>query len=92
LFKILFTKKKGKFLEFIDFGHRLNVTRFAYHWTLGAFNIRDPNDEIKIIDDSIENVLIRIYRPSKISRSKSYTTIFLFHGGGHFLGSAGIEI
>lgn len=90
--KNIFTKKKGKFLEFIDFGHRLNVTRFAYHWTLGAFSIRDPNDEIKIIDDTIDNVSIRIYRPRKISRSKSYTTIFLYHGGGHFLGSAGIEI
>ena len=66
------------------------MTRFAYHWTLGAFNIRNPNDEIKIIDDSIENIPIRIYRPNQISLSEHHhPTILLLHGGGHFLGSAG---
>ena len=69
-------------------GHRLNVTRFFYHWTIGAFNIRDRNDRILIFDDIADNIPIRIYRPENRSNQLSPTVIY-YHGGGHFLGTAG---
>lgn len=77
-------------LEAFDLGHRLNVTRFFYHWSIGAFSIRDPNDKIEILDDLIENIPIRIYRSDKkASESDLNPTIIFYHGGGHFLGTAG---
>ena len=71
--------------------HRVNLTRFAYYWTLGAFNIRDPNDNIAIVDELVQNVPIRIYKPMKRSDNRDETapmpTILFFHGGGFFVGS-----
>lgn len=69
-------------------GHRLNVTRFFYHWTIGAFNIRDSNDQILVYDELVDNVPIRVYRPQNRA-DQTMPTIIFYHGGGNFLGSAG---
>ena len=67
---------------------------------LGAFNIRDPADNIQVTDEHVEHVPIRIYRPPKLNRplstnntatnnvttNDSYPTILFFHGGGFMYG------
>ena len=72
--------------------HRVNLTRFAYYWTLGAFNIRDENDNIAIVDELIQNVPVRIYKPMSRKdggddKQTTMPTILFFHGGGFFVGS-----
>jgi acetyl esterase/lipase len=80
----------GRFVELIGLYHRLNVTRLAYHLTIGAFSMRDPNDRIQVTDEFIEHVPIRVYRPMNrlTSHEELLPTIIFFHGGGFFLGSA----
>lgn len=64
------------------------MTRIAYHWTVGAMNIRDPNHFIEIIDEDVEHCSMRIFR-SMNRTGKVMPTIIFYHGGGHFVGSAG---
>lgn len=75
-------------LEYFDIGHRLIMTRIAFHWTVGAINIRDPNHYIDIIDEDIEHCSMRIFRPMN-QTAELMPTIIFYHGGGHFVGSAG---
>lgn len=84
-----FLNRVGLFMEYFNICTRLDITRFAYHWTIGAFNIRDPADFIQVIDEAVEHVSMRIYRPLNHSEDLISTIIF-YHGGGHFVGSADI--
>jgi acetyl esterase/lipase len=82
-------------LEKLNIVHRLNFTRFAYHTAVGRFNIRNEKDNIQITEEYIDHVLIRIYKPLNQTIRKSHNenllpTILYYHGGGYFLGSAGI--
>lgn len=79
----------GLVLESFNFGHRLDLTRFGYHWSIGAFSIRDPADGIQIIDEEVEHCSMRIFRPMNQSIAATIPTIIYYHGGGHFVGSAG---
>jgi hypothetical protein len=82
---------KYKFLEYTEISNRVNFTRFMYYWSVGAFNIRDPKDNILVDDRIIEHVSIRIYKPVNISEEgKMIPTIVFFHGGSYFLGNAGL--
>ncbi|RNA00998.1 arylacetamide deacetylase-like 4 [Brachionus plicatilis] len=82
----------GYFTEKIGILHRVNVTRFSYHISVGSFNIRDHNDNISVHDEIIEHLSIRIYRPmgrNKVSnKNKTLPAILFYHGGGYFVGSA----
>jgi acetyl esterase/lipase len=80
--------------------HRINITRFSYHIAIGAYNIRDPLDQIEVRDETIEHMSVRIYRPRcripenldlDESAIAAYVapTILFYHGGGFFVGSAG---
>lgn len=61
-----------------------------YYVTVGAFSIRDAADNIQIIDDIVDNVPIRIFRPLNSSFGQNTVPVILYyHGGGYFLGSAG---
>lgn len=71
----------------LGLGHRVNVTRFQYHWTVGAFSMRDENDLISVHDEDIEHTSIRVFRPSN-DTSEVMPTIIFYHGGGYFVGSA----
>ena len=75
------------------------MTRFAYYWAVGAFNIRKAVDRIQITDEIIDGVAIRIYKPLPLhnpeeaknsSESSLMPTIIFYHGGGHFIGSVGL--
>lgn len=77
-------------LEFFNLGiTRLDLTRLSYHYTVGVFNIRDHRDEIEVIDEEVDHLSIRIFRPTKLIRDEMPTVIY-YHGGGHFVGSADI--
>lgn len=79
----------GHFLEMTGVSHRVNLTRFQYYWALGAFSVRNPDDQIMITDELIEHVPIRIYKPlNRTHLSPLHPTIIFYHGGGHFVGSA----
>lgn len=78
----------GRFLEYTGLGHRVNVTRMAYHLAVGAFNIRDHQDSINITDQFVQDVPIRIYFPNSRKSSHQIPTILFYHGGGYFVGSA----
>ena len=61
-----------------------------YYISVGAFNVRNPLDNIYVTDDTIENVPIRIFKPLNSSFGQNkLPTIFYYHGGGYFVGSAG---
>lgn len=63
-----------------------------YHLTVGAWNIRNPNDFIDVNDYYVNNVPIRIYKPlnsTYIDENGNLPVVFYYHGGGYFLGSAG---
>lgn len=79
----------GKFVEYFEIGNRIHLTRLAYHFTVGLFNVRNPDDGIEIKDLLIDNVPIRVYSHLNHSNGK-VPTIFLYHGGGFFVGSADI--
>jgi acetyl esterase/lipase len=57
------------------------------------FSIRDNADNIRISDEIIDNVAVRIYRPINSMRLNAETNkmpaIFYYHGGGFFVGNAG---
>ena len=81
----------GHYLESFGLVHRVNITRFSYHFAIGAFNIRDPNDNMQIMDEQVDHLSIRIYRPYKaLHNNTDYVapTILFYHGGGYFVGSA----
>jgi hypothetical protein len=95
-FGAVLLKYVGHALEYVELSHRLNLTRFAYHWSIGAFNIRDENDFISVTNDNIGHVAVRIYRPLNATSYRTFNgkslspTIIFYHGGGHGLGSADI--
>ncbi len=79
----------GHILEFCCVGFtRLDVTRFSYHYTVGVFNIRQEQDRIQVIDEEVDHLSIRIFRPL-VHEKDQMSTIIYYHGGGHFVGSAG---
>ncbi|CAF0705640.1 unnamed protein product [Brachionus calyciflorus] len=82
----------GYVTEQLGILHRVNVTRYSYHFAVGAFNIREESDQISVHDEIIEHLTIRVYRPMKPNKSpnKNATlpTILFYHGGGYFVGSA----
>jgi acetyl esterase/lipase len=81
----------GHFLEKFGIMHRINVTRLAYHISMGIFNVRDPNDGILVSDQLVENrVPIRIYRPQNLSAEALHPCILYFHGGGYLIGTADV--
>ena len=80
--------KKGHVLEYFNIGHRLILTRLGYHYSIGALNVRDSPDLIQIIDEDVEHLSMRIYRP--LNQTMTMPTILFYHGGGHFVGSADI--
>jgi len=70
---------------------RVDLIRNGFHIGIGAWNVRDKNDQIQVYDDYIEGILIRIYRPLNASLEKDMMpTILFYHGGGYSVGSAGI--
>lgn len=84
----------GYFTEQIGLLHRVNVTRYSYHFSVGAFNIRENNDNISIHDEVIDHLSVRVYRPLKANKNSNVNetlpTIIFYHGGGYFVGSADI--
>ena len=66
------------------------MIRNGFHIGIGAWNIRDKNDQIQVNDEYIQDILIRIYRPLNVSlKTDSMPTILFFHGGGFSVGSVG---
>lgn len=54
---------KGNALEYLGIVHRVNITRFFYHFSYGIVNTRDHADNISIADEMIGTVPIRVFRP-----------------------------
>jgi hypothetical protein len=82
--------KKGRFFEYIGVTNRLVLTRIGYHLALGVISIRDPRDSIQITDEKIQNVPIRLFKPTRNAKNgQMQPTIIFYHGGGFFVGSAG---
>lgn len=81
--------------------HPVNLTRFFYHISYGAFSVRDSSDNISVSDEIVNGVAVRIFRPHLLSKSSNAggvnsgeevelrPTIFFYHGGGYFVGTAG---
>ncbi len=79
----------GHVFEFFCLGlTRLDITRLSYHYTVGVFNIREEQDRIQVIDEEVDHLSMRIFRPM-MHESDQMSTIIYYHGGGHFVGSAG---
>ena len=85
-----FLNSLGELLQVANLSDPLDLIRFAYHWTIGAFNIRDPADGIHVEDEYIEHCSMRIFRPLNQTAAAIMPTIIYYHGGGHFVGSAGL--
>jgi acetyl esterase len=75
-------------MESYNLVKRVNLIRLGFHIGIGMFNIRDDQDGIQIIDDSINDIMIRIYKPE--NRTGLIPTIIFYHGGGYAIGSADI--
>ena len=81
-------------IEFFNIGSLVDLTRISYHMSHGLVSIRSEKDFIEIIDDEINGVSIRIFMPNseeeeKASSISSKCSIFYYHGGAFFIGSAG---
>ena len=66
---------------------RVQLIRNLHYLSIGLFQKRDPECQLKVYDRKISNVHVRIYQPEEFIDYKEKTTIIYFHGGGFLLGS-----
>ncbi|CAF1217711.1 unnamed protein product, partial [Didymodactylos carnosus] len=73
-------------LENLNLLKRIEAIRLLYYISIGCFQIRNPQHQLKIYDMIVGNVSVRVYQPLEYGSQDLMPAIIHFHGGGFMIG------